>query len=423
MSKVLIMLTMTYPYDVGSNFLSGEYDSINNNYDKIFVFCLAADRKNKLNHKLSKKWYVFCRQDQQNVILRRIKYMLYGIKNINKKELRKEINIANCLSAKLMAIYYYGRLENYWHFIKRNVQELIFNSSDIIVIYSFWFLQSAHCAGLLKKYLKEKFHCNMLAISRAHGYDLYEYRYKADYLPFRGRVLEGLDYVYPCSQDGTVYLKKKYPSYKNKIKCSHLGTYDQGMNPTMIEQQFIITSCSSIISVKRLQLLAEALSLLEKQGVTDIKWLCVGDGELKTTLMDYCKTNLSKINVIFLGYLTNCKVFDLYRHQHIDAFINVSSSEGLPVSVMEAQSFGIPVIATMVGGTSEIVNNNNGILLTSDPTPQEVAAAIKQFKCLSKDKMEIKRILSRNNWQKCFDAKFNYKKFHRDLTSGLTDNT
>lgn len=414
MAKILVMLTMNYPYDAGSNFLAGEYASINDAYDKIIVFCLAADQKNKLNHLLSEKWQVLRRNDQQNIVMRRLKYLLPGIKSINQKILRKEIGTANGLSAKMMAVYYYGRLENYWHFIKSNIQDISFNTSDVIVIYSFWFLQSAHCAALLKKHVKDYFHCKTIAISRAHGYDLYEYRYKMNYLPFRETILQGLDRVYPCSQDGAVYLQKKYPLYKDKIQCSYLGTFDQGENPAESGQQFIIATCSSIISVKRLQLLAAALSLLEKQGITDIQWYCIGDGNLKPVLMKYCQTNLSKIKVNFLGYLANDMVFDLYRHQHIDAFINVSSSEGLPVSIMEAQSFGIPVIATDVGGTAEIVHDDNGMLISSDPTPQEVAAAIMKLKSLSSDAIKTKRMHSRKNWQEHFNAELNYSEFHKN---------
>ena len=60
-------------------------------------------------------------------------------------------------------------------------------------------------------------------------------------------------------------------------------------------------------------------------------------------------------------------------------FINVSSTEGIPVSIMEAMSFGIPVIATAVGGTPEIVNNENGYLLSKDPSAKELAEVIQNF--------------------------------------------
>ncbi|MFR4320263.1 MAG: glycosyltransferase [Blautia massiliensis (ex Durand et al. 2017)] len=45
--------------------------------------------------------------------------------------------------------------------------------------------------------------------------------------------------------------------------------------------------------------------------------------------------------------------------------MNVSSSEGIPVSIMEATSFGIPGIATDAGGTKEIIRDKeNGVLLS-----------------------------------------------------------
>ena len=46
-----------------------------------------------------------------------------------------------------------------------------------------------------------------------------------------------------------------------------------------------------------------------------------------------------------------------------DLFVNMSLSEGIPVSIMEAISFGIPIIATNVGGNAEIVNDETGVLI------------------------------------------------------------
>jgi glycosyltransferase involved in cell wall biosynthesis len=56
----------------------------------------------------------------------------------------------------------------------------------------------------------------------------------------------------------------------------------------------------------------------------------------------------------------------LYRNLAPDVFINVSSSEGVPVSIMEAMSFGIPAIATDAGGNREIVNSSSGFLIPVD---------------------------------------------------------
>ncbi|MDD0858820.1 glycosyltransferase [Arthrobacter alpinus] len=58
------------------------------------------------------------------------------------------------------------------------------------------------------------------------------------------------------------------------------------------------------------------------------------------------------------GAVANDEVLNFYRNHEISVFINVSTSEGVPVSIMEAISFDIPVVATSVGGTPEIVGGS-----------------------------------------------------------------
>ena len=70
-----------------------------------------------------------------------------------------------------------------------------------------------------------------------------------------------------------------------------------------------------------------------------------------------------------MGNTANSEVMRRYGKMNVDVFVNVSENEGLPISIMEATSFGMPVIATDVGGTSEIVKNGeNGFLIEKDFT-------------------------------------------------------
>lgn len=50
-----------------------------------------------------------------------------------------------------------------------------------------------------------------------------------------------------------------------------------------------------------------------------------------------------------MGYIANKDLLDWYKTNKPSIFINVSSSEGVPVSIMESMSCGIPTIATDVG--------------------------------------------------------------------------
>jgi glycosyltransferase involved in cell wall biosynthesis len=66
-----------------------------------------------------------------------------------------------------------------------------------------------------------------------------------------------------------------------------------------------------------------------------------------------------------------------YSCNDVTALLSLSVSEGLPVSMIEAHSYGIPVVACEVGGVPEIVNEQTGILIDSDATVSQMATAIK----------------------------------------------
>jgi glycosyltransferase involved in cell wall biosynthesis len=78
---------------------------------------------------------------------------------------------------------------------------------------------------------------------------------------------------------------------------------------------------------------------------------------------------------------------------------------------MEAQSAGIPVLATNVGGTSEIVNNENGFLVDKDFDMDKVVSIIQNYLTSSNDERQLKRYISHENWRQNYNAETNYKEF------------
>ena len=106
-----------------------------------------------------------------------------------------------------------------------------------------------------------------------------------------------------------------------------------------------------------------------------------GDGPLLSFLIDKSKSDLNdNIFVDFKGRVPNEEIFKFYKNQCVDAFINLSKHEGLPVSVIEAMSYGIPAIATNVGATSELVNSENGLLLDEEFQISELTKSILNLK-------------------------------------------
>lgn len=80
----------------------------------------------------------------------------------------------------------------------------------------------------------------------------------------------------------------------------------------------------------------------------------------------------------------------------------MSETEGVPVSIMEAFSVGIPALATDVGGVAELVNGQNGALLSAEVTIGEIAQKIQYFSELANEKMQAYRQAAFETWvEKC----------------------
>ena len=84
----------------------------------------------------------------------------------------------------------------------------------------------------------------------------------------------------------------------------------------------------------------------------------------------------------------------------------------MPFSIVEAISFGIPVIATDVGGTNEIVNQTTGILIDKNFKPIQLAKIVDDFSLQNK---KYSSEVIRNFWLENFHSEKNYNKFIKQL--------
>lgn len=286
---------------------------------------------------------------------------------------------------------------------------------DRVVFYSYWLYDTAVAAALLRKGCGAG---SARAVSRAHGYDLYPSRNPLGYLPMRPYLLKNLNAVFPCSLDGARLLRRAYPEFAGKVEPAYLGTRDFGPGPRNTGDVFHIVSCCHISPVKRVDLLAESLSRLSGSGLK-LKWTHFGAGGGLDELKRYAARNLGFLECRFAGEVKNANLMAFYAQTPVDCLINTSSSEGLPVSIMEACSFGIPALATDVGGTSEIVRDGeNGFLLRPDFSPDELAGKIRELAEAPAGEKAALRAAARRVWQENFCAASNYEKFARRLLGG-----
>jgi N-acetyl sugar amidotransferase len=289
-----------------------------------------------------------------------------------------KLNIHKLNASRLLRIFYISDCINDLTSIRKN---------DLF--YTFWFDDWASSLALLKKQNKIN---NFFSL--AHGFDLYEERTAVtNRIAFRWFQLKHAQAVYSVSKTGATYLKLKYPHYAEKIKISYLQTSFSGKN-IAIQNPIHLLTCANFSKVKRIELILEILQKFTQPVV----WYYIGNYNANS---NYWKSFLSKIQDIknqnklveikIIGELTNEQVFNFYTKTPLSALISVSESEGLPVSMMEALSFGVPIIATAVGGCPEIVNSKTGMLIPKNFNAKNVATEIVEFILSKKNIIEYRQ--------------------------------
>ena len=280
------------------------------------------------------------------------------------------------------------------------------NLAEDTLIYSYWMYETAYVAARLKM-----MYPNCTFVTRCHGYDLYEERHPNGYLPFRNFILKHADMICPISENGKEYLLKLYgDGIESKVQIARLGTIRKA---NILEKQekedcIVLVSCSNLVDVKRVHSIINALMNCHNK----VHWYHFGDGELRGKLEAQAKELPDHIKYTFMGYRANEDVQKFYADHYIDAFLNVSRSEGIPVSVMEAESYGIPIIATDVGGTSEIVHDrDNGVLLDVNFTDKDLIDAIDEVV----DNADRYRLEALCTWGTMSDANKVFPEFYKKL--------
>jgi len=392
----LCLYTASFPYGLGEQFLETEIKYLAENFDSIFIIPsnpIGTHRPLPANVK------VIHQKPSPYTTLR-------GIKQLGKwvlpclKELIKAPDKKYFLSNLLRTAHQANELKKFLE--KHNLLEKAIH-------YTYWFNEQSTLLAILKSQNKISGY-----ISRAHRFDLYEDRNTNGYISFRSFQLQHVTKLFLISKHGLNYISSKYPQHQHKFHLAYLGVE----NPALFsyhppkDESYHVVSCSRMVEIKRIHLIIKALSNIRSKKIL---WTHIGDGRLFEQIKHQAKTSLpSNIQYKFLGHIDNSEIFSFYRQANIDVFINVSSSEGLPVTIMEAISFGIPIIATDVGGTSEIVTNRTGILLNPNPKIEDITnAIITSFNSKSRSR-ECREDIHKY-WGQHFDAKINYQKFTHEL--------
>jgi glycosyltransferase involved in cell wall biosynthesis len=269
--------------------------------------------------------------------------------------------------------------------------------SEDVVCYSYWFYQWSLIVALLK-------HDGIVerAVSRVHFADLYQYVKKTPFAQFK---LRALDKSILISQHGYAYFQKRHPALVDKFEVGYLGVEQHELEAVPSETSAkIIVTCSTIRPQKRVDLIAKCISQLKQ----NIRWVHYGTGP--NDFVDQLKTIANSfpenIEFDFRGWAKNEEVIAFYKGNQVSLFVNLSTHEGVPVSIMEATSFGVPVLATDVFGTGEALSPKECVLLPVDSEESEIIRVMNQMLDKKPDRNEVAEF-SRSR----FDAAKNYPEF------------
>lgn len=402
--KQLVILTLEYPFGIGESFLTNELDFYSKRKVRVILVPFkTAGTARPLPPGVSLSPSKTKDIPWAMILLQTIKYSWFW------KEVMHFFKYLFFSSSRASFLFFLkvsiGQRENLLHLKSKNT----INPVDT-VLYSYWLGALTGGAILFNRCVDNAFKI----VSRAHGGDLYEYRYAPPYIPFREFVLKNVDRVATVSQDGALYLRTKYSSYKTKITCHSLGTNDPGFvcKPSQ-DGVFRIVSCAHVSPVKRLHLIAEGLQCFKTQHPEiRVHWTHLGGGRQLEQLITASASLIKTVTCSFLGDQTPSEVIEFYRQNAIDLFVNTSKSEGMPFSIMEAMSVGVPILATNVGGVKEMIDESCGKLLPRDLSPQQLAGEIFNW-IMSKDEQQRKNSIRK--WKALFDAEKNYLAFYDEM--------
>ena len=148
----------------------------------------------------------------------------------------------------------------------------------------------------------------------------------------------------------------------------HMGVSIPAIVPGDAGGPLVVMCAARLSEVKGHRILLEAWrSVLEELPDSEL-WLA-GDGELRHAITALITQAGLQHSVKLLGAVPHAELLRMYERKRVSAVVLASLDlggechEGIPVSLIEAMSYGLPVIATATGGIGELIEPGTGFLV------------------------------------------------------------
>lgn len=163
------------------------------------------------------------------------------------------------------------------------------------------------------------------------------------------------------------FLQHRYPNHARR----EIGISDvvlESMEETILQRRIekinnysnrgiinVATTAMLNVKYKGQRFVLEALKLLKDKGITNYRYYLIGGGD-NTALKELAVKLGVDSQIVFVGKISHSEVFSLL--DEVDIYIHPSLQEGLPRSVVEAMSRGLPCIGSRTGAIPELLDND-----------------------------------------------------------------
>lgn len=389
--KSLYLFTSEFPYGKMENFLEIELPYLCERFPKVVIVPISGAGKTMRPVPANCEVMEPIRHGKKDALLHGFsirRFPVFFKEFLGMSVWKKKSRLRSFVFAVINA-------NNYLH--NPRFKDVLRNVQPDDVFYSYWGKVGTDLWPFVKGKAK--------LVSRFHGdWDLWGIC--EDYAPFRVQAARALDMAAFISDIGKDYFMDKWNTRNPQV--FPLGTVNMGVTSQRSTDGVIrVVSCSTIYSVKRVDLIYRALQMIDDRKV---EWTHIGGGRaidngvVVNELKEMVSISRSNVKVNLLGPMPNADVLRYYEEHPVDVFVNVSSVEGVPVSIMEALSYNIPAVGTDVGATREVVTKQSGVLVSANPSEFEVKEAIIKA-------VDSKGLRPRDHWYERYNANNNYKRW------------
>ena len=216
-------------------------------------------------------------------------------------------------------------------------------------------------------------------VTTQHGISEISYSLKARALSWLNFLLMQHAYVrvVAVSNDLARYLTETARIPPSKVTCIHNGIDTSKVairQVPKISGRITIGSAGRIVPVKDYSLLVETACALCARNA-HVWFVLAGDGPESPYLREMVRVRGLEGRFTLLGHLEDMSAF----WDKIDVYVNTSRHEGFPITILEAMSRGLPVVAPAAGGLTEVIEPGVSGCLVAERKAEAFATALQNL--------------------------------------------